>query len=42
MGVPLTFLDKFNPNQFEIIDKLNVPFINKKGIYKRLIIKRKI
>ena len=23
MGVPLTFLDKYNPNQFEIIDGLN-------------------
>ncbi len=23
MGVPITFLDKFNPNQFEIVDALN-------------------
>lgn len=23
MGVPITFLDKFNPNQFEVIDLLN-------------------
>lgn len=41
MGVPLTFLDKYNSNQFEIIDKLS-PFINKKAIYIRIIIKRKI
>lgn len=23
MGVPITFLDKYNPNQFELIDMLN-------------------
>ena len=23
MGVPITFMDKFNPEQFEIIDGLN-------------------
>jgi site-specific DNA-methyltransferase (adenine-specific) len=23
MGVPITFLDKYNPDQFEIIDALN-------------------
>lgn len=23
MGVPITFLDKYNPEQFEIIDALN-------------------
>ena len=23
MGVPITFLDKYNPNQFEVVDALN-------------------
>lgn len=23
MGVPITFLDKYNPNQFEIVDAIN-------------------
>ncbi len=51
MGVPITFLDKFNPSQFEIIgamtttkvDDLNFgyPFINGKKVYARIIIKRK-
>ena len=51
MGVPITFLDKFNPSQFKIIgamtttkvDDLNFgyPFINGKKIYARIIIKRK-
>lgn len=41
IGVPITFLDKYNSNQFEIIDKKLNPFINKKGIFKRIIIKRK-
>lgn len=71
MGVPITFLDKYNPNQFEIIGVFNnykecdyelgficgspmeyirkngkvnilkLPFINKMGKYKRILIKRK-
>lgn len=51
MGVPITFLDKFNPSQFEIIgamtttkvDDLNFgyPFINGKKVYARIVIKRK-
>jgi hypothetical protein len=59
MGVPITFLDKFNPNQFEIIwttdrggdgmledykkkhDRFDSPVVNGKGIYKRIIIKKK-
>lgn len=40
IGVPITFLDKFCPDQFEIIDSINVPMINNKPIYKRLIIRR--
>lgn len=51
MGVPITFLDKYNPEQFEIsgIDRYieNNPnygkrfSINKKEIYARIIIKNK-
>ena len=40
MGVPITFLDKHNPKQFEIIDTIR-PSINKKNKFKRLIIKRR-
>ena len=40
MGVPITFLDKYCPHQFEIVDKLNNPIVdNGKSIYKRLLIK---
>lgn len=59
MGVPITFLDKFNPDQFEIlwttdrggdgqlehIKKLHTrydsPVVNGRGLYKRIIIRRK-
>ena len=51
MGVPITFIDKYNPNQFEILgdsryhdgsDIANdINFINGKGLYRRILIKRK-
>lgn len=51
MGVPITFIDKYNPNQFEILgdsryhdgsDIANdINFINGKGLYRRVLIKRK-
>lgn len=52
MGVPITFLDKYNPNQFEIIglDRYTVPkeflvggrvAVNGKPKYARILIKRK-
>ena len=51
MGVPITFLDKYNPSQFEIVGCANhgtdskydlcKPTIKGKLIYKRLLIKRK-
>ena len=48
MGVPITFLDKYNPEQFEIIGNeydLNIEkgrgYINGKRIYSRIFIKRK-
>lgn len=52
MGVPVTFLEKYNPEQFEILgdsryhdgqdfaDDIN--FINNKGLYRRILIKRKV
>ena len=51
MGVPITFLHKYNPNQFEIIGLVNssrwigdIPcftIINGKNIYHRFLIKNK-
>ena len=49
MGVPITFLYKYNPNQFEILgmDDHRVswlghgPKLNGKTKYRRVIIKRK-
>ena len=51
MGVPITFLNKYNPDQFEIIGKIDTgkideynianPVINGKTIYKRIAIRRK-
>ena len=51
MGVPITFMDKFNPDQFEILgdsryhdgkelsDDINI--INGKTLYRRILIRRK-
>lgn len=51
MGVPITFLDKYNPNQFEIVGQMattkiddfnhGYPFVNGKKIYARILIKNK-
>ena len=51
MGVPITFLDKYNPEQFEIIAAMTTtkiddynygyPYINNKKLYARIIIKRR-
>jgi hypothetical protein len=51
MGVPITFLDKYNPEQFEIIGSMatttvdeiskGYPFINGKKKYARILIKKK-
>ncbi len=51
IGVPITFMDKYNPDQFEIvgqmvttkIDEFNhgYPYINGKKIYARILIKIK-
>lgn len=47
MGVPITFMDKYNPDQFEIIDTSTTampkgaPYIAGKRIYERILIRRK-
>jgi len=51
MGVPITFLDKYNPDQFEIVGEfkhgsdsyldLAKPVVNGKELYTRIAIKRK-
>lgn len=50
-GVPITFLDKYNPKQFEILGQMantnitnfnfGYPFINNKKKFARLLIKKK-
>ena len=40
IGVPITFLDKYCPTQFEIVGKLLCPIVNGKKIYKRILIKK--
>lgn len=52
MGVPITFLDKYNPEQFEIIGEANhgsdneydlfKPTLDGKDVFKRLLIKNKM
>ncbi|MDD6002807.1 MAG: adenine-specific methyltransferase EcoRI family protein [Bacteroidales bacterium] len=47
MGVPITFMDKYNPDQFEIIGTSTTempkgaPYINGKRIYERILIRHK-
>ena len=46
MGVPITFIEKLNRNQFELLGIMNSydkgqPYVNGKHIYSRLLIKRK-
>ena len=51
MGVPISFLGKHNPDQFEIIGEANhgsdneydlfKPILNKKELFPRILIKRK-
>ncbi|MBR0482690.1 hypothetical protein IJJ54_01080, partial [Candidatus Saccharibacteria bacterium] len=52
MGVPITFIDKYNPEQFEIIGVANsarwiggfpcLTIIEGRKIYNRILIKRKM
>ncbi len=47
MGVPITFLDKYNPEQFEILDTSTnamhrgAPYVDGKRIYERILIRRR-
>ena len=51
MGVPITFLDKYNPKQFDIIGQMattakttynfGYPYVHGKKIYARILIRRK-
>ena len=40
MGVPISFLGKYNPSQFRIVGRINNPVLNGKTIYKRLLIQK--
>lgn len=43
MGVPITWLEKYNPKQFKIIGKANsagAPRINGKNMYARILIQK--
>lgn len=40
-GVPISFIDKYNQEQFEIVGKLNAPQINGQNKFKRLLITQK-
>ena len=41
MGVPISFIDRYNPDEFELFDMFS-PHINGKQQFKRIFIKRKI
>ena len=41
MGVPISFLDKYCPEQFEIVKKINNCTINGKHTYVRILIRKK-
>lgn len=40
MGVPITFMTKYNPDQFEILGGIN-PSLNGRKLYKRLLVRSK-
>lgn len=45
LGVPITFFDKYDPNQFDVLGKLDNPIVIKNGeskkLYKRILIQQK-
>ena len=41
MGVPITFMNKFNPDQFEILGCINNGYLKGKCLYSRILIKHK-
>ena len=40
MGVPINFFDRYNPNQFKVLDIIREPRIKNKVKYKRVVIRR--
>ena len=40
MGVPISFLDKYCPEQFEIVGHIGTPVVEDQRVYKRLLIRR--
>lgn len=42
MGVPITFLDKYNPDQFKILGRLGSASVNGKNLYVRVLIQNKL
>jgi hypothetical protein len=41
IGVPISFIFRFNPSQFELVGILNHPKINGKGLMSRIIIRNR-
>lgn len=41
IGVPISFLVKWNPDQFELLGRLDNPIVGGKELYKRILIRRK-
>lgn len=41
MGVPVGFIDKHNPEQFDIVGVIHSPILKGKNIYRRVLIRRK-
>ena len=41
MGVPISFFDKYNPDQFDLVDFVHSPIILDKKLYSRYIIVNK-
>lgn len=41
MGVPITYVGKHCPNQFDIVGLASTPIINGKKYYKRILIRKK-
>ena len=41
MGVPITFMDKYNPQQFDILG-IHGPIMNGKEMYRRIFIRKKV
>ena len=40
MGVPISFLDKYCPEQFEIVGHIGTPSVEDRRLYKRMLIRR--